>query len=82
MTVGGAVVGSAGLLMFIKGLESYNDWFMLVGGAGIYFIGGVSVLIGIPIWIIGGSQKSQIEIALVKFKDTSYVPSFGLKITF
>jgi len=92
MTVIGAGVLIVGAIMYSSGLNeivssstvSGIDEGLNKGIAGAY-IGGAGAIIagiGIPVWISGESQKSQIEIALVKFKDTSYVPSFGLKISF
>ena len=54
----------------------------VVSGAFLFGVGTIITCIGVPLWIRGEKHESQIEIALVKFKDTSYVPSFGLTITF
>ena len=92
LTVIGGGVLIIGAIMYSSGLNEIVDSSTLSdidkgldkGIAGAY-IGGAGALIaciGVPLWISGESQKSQIEIALVKFKDTSYVPSFGLTITF
>lgn len=92
MTVIGAGACIIGAIMYSSGLNeivssttmSGIDEGLDKGLAGAYILGagGIIAGIGIPVWISGESQKTQIEIALIKFKDTSYVPSFGLKITF
>ena len=56
-------------------------------GAIMMYGGGIAAGIGIPVWISGESQKSQIEIALKKF-DTAwynkkgYPIGVGIKVTF
>ena len=50
-----------------------------MGGAAIMSVGGLVAGIGIPVWISGATRKSDIEIALVKFKP---VASLGIGINF
>jgi len=54
------------------------------GMTGIYimYAGGIMATVGIPIWISGFTRKEQIEIALVKFQTTGYIPEIGIKLTF
>ena len=92
MTALGAGACIIGAMIYSNGLNDIIDSSTLSGidnglnkgiaGAYILGAGAIAASIGIPIWISGESQKSQVEIALVKFKDISYIPSFGFKITF
>jgi len=92
MTIIGAGVCVIGAIMYSSGLNEITssttysgiDDGVNKGVAGAYIagIGGVVAGIGIPVWISGDAQKSQIEVALVKYKDISYIPSFGLKFNF
>ena len=91
MTFGGAAVFVVGILVYQSAIKDVLDSDDLdfdqelnkgTAGSLIAAGGGIICTIGVPLWISGNTQKKQIEIALVKFKDTSYVPSFGLKINF
>jgi hypothetical protein len=89
-TFGGAALTMIGIIVSFRSATEYLFSFEYLqdepnkrpSGDVLICGGAVACCIGIPFWISGKSQKSQIEIALVKFEDTSYVPSFGLKIAF
>jgi len=53
-----------------------------IAGAYIASAGGIVAGIGIPLWISGFMRKSDIEIALVKFKGSASINGIGLKIRF
>jgi hypothetical protein len=84
----GAIIYSSGLTSIID--DDYSavpqNLNTAIGGAYILYGGGLLASIGIPIWLIGESKKDQIEIALVKYKPTSYIDTnsfgIGLKLNF
>ena len=82
LIIGGILYGSGLIKIDSSPLFSGKGVIEVVSGAFLIGVGTIITCIGVPLWISGASRKSKIEIALVKFEDTSYVPSFGLKITF
>jgi hypothetical protein len=53
-------------------------------GLSMLIIGGATMCIGIPCWIVGANKKEKIEIELVKFnpKGSASINGIGLKIRF
>jgi hypothetical protein len=51
-------------------------------GALFFEAGLLSAGIGVPLWIVGASNKNKIEIKLAKFGPTSYANGIGVRITF
>jgi len=51
-------------------------------GAGVFLTRIGLVTVGIPVWIIGGHKKKNIDNALAKFKVSTSVNGIGLKTRF
>jgi len=83
MTLTGISASVAGYLISTKSIDDmdYEDLDMsgYTNGMGLMYAGAGIAAIGIPLWISGATRKSQIEVAMVKFKDTTGV---GFKINF
>jgi hypothetical protein len=76
-TLGGIIIASAFYAdNWEKGLSTATAGALLFG-AGILSFG-----IGVPVWIVGASNKNKIEIGLAKFGPTSYTNGIGVRITF
>jgi len=93
MTFGGAATSIIGIAIYAASLEKEvndiwdNDYNVKTGGMTIGAImaysGAIVCGIGIPLWISGATQKSQIEIALKKFDvQGTTALGFGFKINF
>jgi hypothetical protein len=53
-------------------------------GSAMLIIGGATMCIGIPLWIVGANKKNKIELELVKFnpKGSASINGIGLKVRF
>ena len=83
MTILGVAASVTGYIVSTKSVEEMDFEELDLGGyntgMGLMLAGGGIAAIGIPLWISGSTRKSQIEVAMVKFKDTSGI---GFKIKF
>ena len=89
LTSVGAVVASIGMVTAanegVKWIEGENsDENTVTAGASAMIVGGITTLIGIPVWIVGASKKKNIQIELAKFRTPGSVSinGIGLKIRF
>ncbi len=101
MTILGGLVTVIGCVMYLNNLGNIiTDRFENLSsnvnksftGAYIMYGGGIVFSIGVPVWISGGSRKSDIEIARAKYTSnlrvnpylntSSYDKSIGLRFTF
>jgi hypothetical protein len=53
-------------------------------GSAMFIIGGTTMCLGIPLWIVGANKKNKIELELVKFnpKGSASINGIGLKVRF
>jgi len=89
LTSVGTVVASIGMVMAInegvKWTTGENpDENAVSAGTSAMIFGGITALIGIPVWIVGASKKHKIQLELVKFNSpgTASIKGIGLKIRF
>ena len=81
MTLAGITASVAGYLIINNDIDDIveGDISSYTNGMGLMYAGAGIAAIGIPLWISGATRKSQIEVAMVKFKDTT---GLGFKIKF
>ena len=89
LTSVGTVVASIGMVMAInEGVKwvagENSDENTVTAGTSAMIVGGITALIGIPVWIVGATKKKNISLELVKFNPTGSAPinGAGLKIRF
>jgi hypothetical protein len=63
--------------------DNYNENRANTGSA-MVIIGGATMCIGIPFWIVGATKKNKIELELAKFnpKGSASINGIGLKVRF
>ena len=89
LTFVGTGVATIGMVMAInegvKWTTGENpDENAVSAGTSAMIFGGITALIGIPVWIVGASKKHKIQLELVKFNSpgTASIKGIGLKIRF
>jgi hypothetical protein len=86
LTLAGLAGYTTGTLLMVNYMNKtpMPDW----GAEGAFYgilglCGAASTITGIPLWIVGGSRKSKVEIVLKKFdNNTGNSMAFGLGLTF
>ena len=89
LTSVGTVVASIGMVMAInEGVKwvagENSDENTVTAGTSAMIVGGITALIGIPVWIVGASKKKNIQLELAKFNTpgSASIYGIGLKIRF
>jgi hypothetical protein len=88
MTIIGIPAIIIGGVMYSKGLNEIVEEDVdqgldkSIAGALIMGVGGISMSIGIPLWMMGNNRKNIITVHLAKFKEQSYIPSVGIRVYF
>jgi hypothetical protein len=85
---GGSVAGIGGLIMIAAGakwlIDGSDNTNTATTGFGLFIAGGITMYIGIPVWIVGAVRKKNITLELVKFnpRGSASINGIGLKIRF
>ena len=89
LTSVGTVVASIGMVMAInEGVKwvagENSDENTVTAGTSAMIVGGITALIGIPVWIVGASKKKNIQLELAKLNTpgSASIYGIGLKIRF
>lgn len=79
--IGGLIVIGAGTMSLIDGSDNSDS---ATTGLGLFIAGGITMYIGIPVWIVGATRKKNITLELVKFNPpgSASINGIGLKMRF